>query len=160
MALTQGTWSETSLNGSLILECDVTATVAENDGYTLKTPDSLDTSRPWTLVVNATDQALDAAGTACPVHIWGGYANDFALTGDGASVAATSGFKVGSSVMDKVQAVQCSVIVDPNYTGAKVQSTDAGVVGIVNCGTHPNYVIHYDGGSTLAAKTCKIIIVQ
>ena len=53
MALTQGAWSVSTVNGVNIMTCDVTATTSENDSYTLKTPEELDGSRPWTLVANA-----------------------------------------------------------------------------------------------------------
>jgi hypothetical protein len=158
MALTQGAWTETSVNGMTVFSCDVTATVSENDAYTLKTPVSLDGSKAWTLHVNTAGATLD--GSALPVDVWGGWSDDFALTGDAGTVAATDGGETRSAVIDDVKGVANAVIVDPSYTGAAVQSTLAGVRGIVNAGVYPYYAINLDGASTLAAATCTFKIVQ
>ena len=158
MALTQGSWSQTSINGLNVFSCVVGATAAENDGYTLKTPKALDTTRPWVLVANSESAAVD--GSAGPVDVYGGYADDFAITGNAGTVAATSGTLVASGIMDEVQAVNVSVTIDPNYTGAVVASTAAGVRGRANLGTFPYYAFNFNGGSALAVEDCTWKIIQ
>ncbi len=158
MALTQGAWSSKSVNGKAVFECDVVQTTAENDAYTLKTPKELDTSRAFILMVNTGNVTLD--GSALPVDIYAGYADDFAITGDGATVKATSGGLVAADVIDDVKSAANSIIIDPNYNAAKVASTLAGVRGIVNAGTPPYFAFNLDGGSTLTAGTCHWVIIQ
>ncbi len=167
MALTQGAWTVKSVPKSsavnaggrkmLVMECDVTATTGETDAYTLKTPTALDGSKPWTLFVNTAAVTLDASGL--PVDIWAGYDDDFAITGDSTTVAATSGGEVASAVMDDVKAEQLATRVDPNYTAAVVQAV-TGTGGHVNAGVAPYYAINLDGASTLNAATCHFVITQ
>ena len=109
-------------------------------------------------MVNTSAATID--GSACPVDIFAGYDSDFAITGDNSTIAATSGGEVASAVIDDVKGAQVSVIVDPNYIGAKVQSTLAGVRGIVNCGTPPYFAFNLDGATTLSSGTCHWVIVQ
>ena len=159
MALTQGAWSTTSVSGINVHSCVVTATTAENDGYTLKTPKSLDPSKPWVLVANSESVAIDGSSTTV-VDIYGGYSDDFAITGDAGTVAATDGTLIGAAVMDDIKASQVSIIVDPNYTGAVVTSTVAGVRGRINLGQFPYYAFNANAGSTLAAADCTWKIIQ
>ena len=159
MALTQGAWSSTSVNGVNVHSCVVTATTAENDGYTLKTPKALDTSKPWVLVANSESIAIDGSSTTV-VDIYGGYWDSFAITGDAGTVAATDGTLIGTAVMDDIKASQVSIIVDPNYTGAVVTSTVAGVRGRINLGQFPYYAFNANAGSTLAAADCTWKIIQ
>lgn len=158
MALTQGAWSSKSVNGKAVFECDVVQTTAENDAYTLKTPKELDTSRAFILMVNTGNVTLD--GSALPVDIYAGYADDFAVTGDGATMGATSGGLVAADVIDDVKSVVNSIIIDPNYNAAKVASTLAGVRGVINAGTPPYFAFSLDGASTLTAGTCHWVIIQ
>ena len=157
MALTQGAWTTKTVNGKLVFECDVLPTTAEHDSYTLKTPDAFDPGKPFILMVNTTAGTLD--GSALPVDIWGGYSDDFVLAGDEA-VTATDGGEIRSAVIDDVKSTQISILVDPNYTGAAIPSTLAGVRGIVNAGKPAYFAFNLDGASTLAAVTCHFVIVQ
>jgi hypothetical protein len=75
-------------------------------------------------------------------------------------MGATSGGLIVADVIDDVKSVANSVRIDPNYTGAKVQSTLAGVRGVVNCGTPPYFAFDLDGASTLTAGTCHWVIIQ
>lgn len=159
MALTQGAWTSKTVNGVAVVECEVTATTSENDLYTLKVPKNmLDTRKPFTLHVNVDGATLDAS--ALPVDIYGGWADSFAMSGDGATIGATDGALIAADVIDDVKGVANAVHIDPNYNAAKVQSTLAGVRGIVNCGTPAYFAFNLDGASTLAAATCKFIITQ
>ncbi len=157
MSLTQSAWTEDSVNGFLVLECNVIQTASESDSYTLKTPArTLDPTKPWILMVNTTGATLDNA--TLPVDIWAGYDDDFAMSGDTTAVIATSGGEVASAVMDDVKAEMLTTIVDPNYTGTMVAAA-TNTVGIVNAGTAPYYAIAIDGG-TLIAETCYFKIIQ
>lgn len=158
MALTQSDWTEDSVNGLLVLECNVTVAATVAGSYTKKTPArTLDPTKPWTLHVNTEAETVD--DETLPVDIWVGYDDDFELTGFGASVVATSGGEVASGVMDDVQASMLTTIVDPNYTGTMVVAA-SNIVGIVNAGTAPYYAISLDCTTAMLNVTCYFKIVQ
>lgn len=155
--LTSGAWTYGTVNGQLVMECDLDVDTTISDGYTLKTPArTLDPTKPWLLMVNT--EAADMDDSTVLVDIWAGFADDFALTGDTTTVAAASGGEIASAVMDDVKATSLTVVVDPNYHGTAVQSS-ANVIGIVNAGTAPYYIINLDG-ATLKDVDVHIIIVQ
>ncbi len=157
MGLTSGAWTYGSVNGQLVMECDLDVDSAVSDGYTLKTPArTLDPTKPWKLMVNTAAADMDDATVL--VDIWAGFADDFALSGDAGTVAATSGAEIASGVMDDVKATTLTTIVDPNYTGTMVQAA-SNVVGIVNAGTAPYYAINLDG-DTMKDVDVHIVIVQ
>lgn len=157
MALTQGAWSIKTLNGRLVLECDVTATTSETDLYTLKTPDQLDPTRPWTLSVNTAKATID--GGTLPVDIYAGYKSNFAL-GTGGALSVTSGSIVYLDAMDDVKSGAVNFIVQPEYTGAVVQGTVAGVVGRAALGSAPYYAFNLDGTAALSSAACHFVIIQ
>ena len=161
MALTQGLWlPQTSINGHSIWKNTTAVAVAgESDEYTLKTPVALNTYESWTIYVNIDGATLD--GSALAVDIWGGFTNDFALTGDTTTVAATDGDIVLNQAMDDVKGTMLSFTSLPNYTGAVVLATLAGVGGHANLGTMPYYAFNLDGGTALTASTsCVWMLVQ
>lgn len=159
MALTQGAWSVATVNNRMVATCTVGATTAENDLYTLKTPKQLDGSKPWTLfVVPAED--LDDAG-AIAVDLWGGYADDFALTGDSTTVAATHGAEIANIVSTDIKAgtVHCVRIVPANVGTVAAVATIPGAV--VTVAPLPYYAINLDGASTFQdACNVTFVIVQ
>jgi hypothetical protein len=161
MALTQGAWTSKTVNGALVSSCTVTATTAENDAYTLKTPKELDTSRPFLLsvVYSATPD-----GQATPFDIWVGYGDDFALTGNDSTVAATSGAKYKQIFDDTVLAVTPLVYtfaIDPYLPVADVVTVAAIATGPkVKVPVAPYYAFNLNGGSTLNAHTATFTIVQ
>ena len=164
MALTKTAWDISVVNGHLVMECDVTHEATDEDSYTLKTPArTLDPTRSWILMVNTAGVTLD--GSACPIDIWAGYADGFAMTGnEGGTIAANYGVEVAEAVIDTVQNTGYAVIIDPNYNGTTVQTVAgaAPVLGIRNCGTAPYYAIHLDGGSAMdeTDKVCHYVIIQ
>lgn len=160
MALTQGEWTPRTENGRLVLECDVIQTINEKDAYTLKTPaGQLDPSKPWILMVNTEADELDEAALA--VDIWAGLADDFEITGDDGTVAATSGYEAVSAAIDDVKSVALALLVNPNYNGSKVQTALSGpVLGECNAGKAPYYAFNLDGGGALIAGTCHWVIIQ
>ena len=158
MALTQGAWTIQTVSGHSVFTCTVTATTSENDLYTLKTPKELDTTRPWTLFVNTAAVALD--GSTLPLDIYGGYADNFEITGDAGTIAATSGGIIYQDAIDDVKSVQLNFSVVPGALAARVKGTLAGVSGYGDVGTLPYYAFSLDGASPLNAATCTFAISQ
>jgi hypothetical protein len=150
MALTQGNWVTSSSNGVKIIKCTVTATVSENDAYTLRTPKTLDPTRPWTLIANAAGTTLD--GSASGVDLWIGTSDDAVLSGD-ETVAGTDAYEF-KTIEAQVQSSVGVVICDPNLAIADV--TDQ----LVRVPIAPCYIFNLDGGSTLNAADCIWIIIQ
>lgn len=162
MALTQSAWTLKSAKKSkfLVASCTVTATTAENDSYTLKTPSQLNPAKPWTLIVK-TSAASD--GAAVPLDLWVGYSENFALSGDGASVAATDGvnFKQITDDIGYSAASSACFYFDPQQQVADVVTIAAIASGYkVKIPIAPYYAFNLDGGSTLLAHTATFIIVQ
>lgn len=166
MALTQSAWTVSSLGEgekkTLVASCTVTATTAENDAYTLKTPTQLDPRKPWILglVTSATPD-----GQALPVDLWVGYSDSFALSGDGANVVATgTGAKYKQIMDDVVLAVTPLMYVwqmDPDLAVADVVTVAAIATGLkIKVPVAPYYAFNLNGGSTLAAATATWVIIQ
>ena len=158
MALTQGAWVRSTVDGHFVAYCDIVQTAAETDAYTLKTPEGLDTSKPFFLLANAAAATLD--GVALAVDIWAGYSANFVLSGQGANVVATDGVQVFNGAIDDVKGTAISVLIDPNFQNTAVPSTLAGVRGVVNCGSPISFAFNLDGGSTLSPATCRWVIFQ
>jgi len=162
MALTISSWTEKTVNGALVLTSTSLATTAEYDSHSLKTPDSLDTNKAWFLNV-VSSGTLD--GSVSPCDIWGatGANADLGVVSTSISnIVATDCMEVGAAVIDDCKTgVSLSVIIDPNYTGAPVQTALATLnVGRINLGTFGSYIINVDGGSDINAVTTTFTIVQ
>ena len=160
MALTQSAWSSKTVNGLAIHTCTVTATTAENDAYTLKTPAELDVKKPWTLVVK-TSAASD--GAAVPLDLWVGYSKNFALSGDSTTVAATDGvnFKQITDDIGYSAASSACFYFDPQQAVTDVVTIAAIASGYkVKIPIAPFYAFNLDGGSTLLAHTATYVIIQ
>lgn len=165
MALTQSAWAVTTINKTgnpkTKAVCTVTATTAENDAYTLKTPPQIDTTKPYTLFVqySATPDAV-----ATPLDLWVGFGDDFALSGDGANVVATSGAKFKQIFDDTVLAVTplvYSFLIDPSLPVADVVTVAAIATGPkVRVPGASAHAFNLNGGSTLAAATHTYTIIQ
>jgi hypothetical protein len=166
MALTQSAWTVTSANGRLIAKCTVTATTAENDAYTLKTPIELDTTKPWSLSLEC---SATPDGAALPLDLWIGWSDLFALSGDGANVVSTvnsvrTGAKYKQIFDDVVLAVTTLNYVfhfDPELAVADVVTVAAIASGPkVKIPVAPYYAFNLNGGSTLNAHTATWTIIQ
>lgn len=161
MALTQGAWSEKTVNKMYRATCNVAFTTGETDAYTLKTPDGLDARRPWSLIVAA---AATADGQALPLDIWVGHDSDFVLSGQGASVVATNGgmFKqICDDCVLAVTTVEYVFYMEPQLAVADVVTVAAIATGFkINIPVAPYYAFNLDGGSALAATNCDFTIVQ
>lgn len=160
MALTQSAWTNSTVNGRFTSTCTVTATTAESDAYTLKTPKELNPMKPWTLIAT-TSAAPD--GAALPVDIWCGKAETFAISGDDATVAATGGF-LYKQILDDHDYTAASTfawLMDPFLPVADVVTKAAAGSGLkVKIPIAPYYAFNLDGGSTLNAHTCTWTIIQ
>lgn len=157
--LTTSAWTDKVVNGRLVLECDLTqASATTQDAFTLKTPaNMLDTTKPWILMVNTAQTAVNNATTV--VDLWAGYADNFALTDADTDVTVVGGAEIASAILSDVQAATNATRVNPNYTGTVVAGT-ATAGGHVNAGTAPYYAINIDGDDTLGAVVCHVAIIQ
>ena len=156
MALTQGNWSvEGSFNGVTTWTSTVTVGATETDAYTLRTPIGLDTTRPWTLLVNTAGTDLD--GQAVPVDLWVGTAENAALSGQGGSVAGTNAYNFKQIIADvdpDAGVAPTACLMDPTLTTADVANVHVRIpVGAC-------YILNLDGGSTLLAADCIWKIIQ
>ena len=163
-AQTQTAWVETSLNGFLILSSTATTDTANDSNWSLKTPGSLDTSKPWSLIISAS-AAQD--GAAAPIMIWGGYTDDFALAGTAGRATATDGVQLGELADDigyggAVAGVNFNMT--PGSSGlANIVTIAAVATGMrFNVPIFPYYgfELHSDDGGVLAAHTLTWKIVQ
>lgn len=125
----------------------------ESDIFTKRTPNGLDMDKPFDILVQ-TSQTADAQ--ALPVKLWGGFSDDFALAGDTTTVAATNGALIKQLLDDCVLSVTNPILFhcDPDSPVADVVTIAAVATGLkVRIPKLPYYILHFDGGSTLAAST-------
>jgi len=158
MALTQGAWEPqvTGDSNNVVYKCNVAFTTAENDAYTLKTPKTLDVTKKWTLIVQP---AATADGVALPLDLWIGYGDDFALSGNNTTVAATNGSMFKNIVDDVSAATARAILFDPDATQSDVIAIATGGLRI-KPPVAPYYVFNLNGGSTLNATNCDFWIIQ
>jgi len=163
MAVTQGAWSVSSVNGFKVIQCDValTGSDSETDTYTLKTPKDLNPEKQWLLFLTFNDTP---DGQALPVDLWYGYSDSFALSGQGANVVAADGAQHKQILDDCVSAVsgiEMVWIMDPHTTVADDVTYNAGVSANVKTPIAPYYAFALDGGSALTtARTATWTIIQ
>ncbi len=157
MALTQSAWTESTVNNRYVATCTVGVTTAENDAYTLKTPEALDPTKPWSITIVPAED-LDDAG-AIVVDLWGGYANTFALSGNDTTVAATAGAEIGNIISTDIKAgVVCCVRMLPQGSIAAVATVPGAVY---TPPVMPYYAFNLDGASTFQdAANITFVIVQ
>lgn len=137
MAVTSGAWSETFVNGVLVLQCTVSGT-DDADLMTLVTPDSLDGSFPFTLVVDPAED-LTAAG-ASAVDIWGCWSDSASLaTAD----AGTNCALVAANSLDIDAGIPVVIHVLPGAAGNVTQVTNASP-GWSVVPPSPHYIFNVD----------------
>jgi len=125
----------------------------ESDIWTKRTPATLNPDKAFDLLLT-TSQTADAQ--ALPVRLWGGWSDDFVLAGDTTTVAATNGVQIGQVLDDCVLSVTNGILFhfDPDSPVANVVTIAAVASGLkVRIPKMPYYILHFDGGSTLAAST-------
>ena len=163
-AQTQTAWTETSINGYMVLSSTATTDANNEVNWSLKTPVELDTSEPWSLIVSAS-AAQD--GAAAPLMIWGGYSDDFALAGTAGRATATDGVQIGELTDDLGYG---AAVAGMNFAMTPGSSGLANVVTIAAVATgmrhnvpiFPYYAfeLHSDDGGVLAAHTLTWKIIQ
>ncbi len=166
MSLTQSEWTDESANGMMVITCTVLSGASDTDAYTLKTPArTVDGSRPFTVYHSATATPF---GSALPVDVWIGYDDNFALSGQGASVVATSG-GFYKEINDEGQAaintagsqLEYSYLIDCNLGEADVVTVSAIASGYkVNVPAAPYYVFNLNAATALNEVTTTWKIVQ
>ncbi len=148
MALTRSAWTSKSVNGRLVLECNVAYETDDRNINTVKTPDTLDPTKPWTLHVNTTGETID--GTALPVDIYSGYAENFSVTGD-QTITVVNGGVAYADCIDDVKSTLESFTVLPDLAAARVQGTVGAVSGYGAVGIAPYYAFDLDGSTDFTA---------
>ena len=163
-AQTISTWTTSSVNQRLIAQCTALTDANNEVNYTYKTPKELDPTRPWTLVV-AASAAQD--GAAAPLMIWGGYAEDFAISGTTARCTATHGAQIGELTDDLGYAAAVtgmSFNMVPGSSGlANIVTIAAVATGMrFNVPVYPYYAFELmaDDAATLLAHTLTFTIIQ
>jgi hypothetical protein len=163
MALTQSAWTAqvTGQSKYQVWKCTVAQTTAENDAYTLPTPKLLDPTKPWNLLIVS---SATPDGQAVPVDLWLGFADNFSLSGNDTTVAATNGVRFQQVLDDMVLAVSpltYMISFDPKLPVANVVTVAAIGSGLkVRIPVAPYYAINLNGGSTLNACTVTYYIMQ
>jgi len=163
-AQTVSDWTTISLNGFTIHTCTATTDATNEVNWTKKTPDSLDTSKPWSMVVSAS-AAQD--GAAAPLMIWGGYASDFALAGTTTRATATNGVQIGELTDDLGYGAAVAGMefnMTPGSSGlANIVTIAAVATGMrFNVPIFPYYAFELmaDDAATLLAHTLTFRIIQ
>jgi hypothetical protein len=154
--LTIGAWSEDTVNGRYVATCTVTATTADYDIYTAKTPKGLDPSKPWTLFVNTASATLDATSAAIPVDLYIGFSDSFAITENNAPVVS-NGVLYKEDIYDDCRTAIGAILMHPNLM---VAEDVAGVGAKCLVPIAPYYAFNLDCASALSAGDCTFKIVQ
>ena len=161
MALTQTAWITQTQDGHSVATCNVTATTAEHDAYTLPLPKSIDCTKQFTLLYTT---SATPDGQALPFDVWVGFGDSFVLSGDDSTVAATNGAKFKQIFDDVVLAVTPLVytfVIDPLQVVADVVTVAAIASGPkVRSPKVPRMAFNANGGSTLAAVIHYFTVIQ
>lgn len=162
MAIGQTAWVDKTVNGFLVLTCTVTGDAALKDAYTFKTPANLlDGTKPFTVFMSA---ATTPDASALPLHLWIGYDDDFALSGDDSSLVAASGafyVELTEDCRTAVATLDHAFHIHPNLRVADVVAIANILTGYkANVPPAPYYVICMNGASNLAAVVTTFRIVQ
>ena len=152
--LTLRDWIYTKENNVNIWTCRITATTADLDIYTKKTPIGLDPTKPWTLVLNTLATSVD--GEAVPVDLYIGWDNSFALTLNNPPTV-TGGVLYKADIMDDVDALCTAILMHPNLTVAEDVAAGAAKCYVP---VAPYYIIDLDGNSALEAVSVTFKIMQ
>lgn len=152
--LTIGEWTASSENNITVWTCDVTATAADYDLYTKRTPEGLNPHKPWTLVINSEAATLD--GATLPADLYIGWVDSCALTVNNPPTI-TGGVLYKADIMDDVKAACYAILMHPNLTVAEDVGTAEAKMYVP---VAPYYLIDLDASTTLTAATCRFKILQ
>ena len=157
-------WTESTVNGRYVAQCTAYTDAANEVNYTYKTPAGLDPTKPWTLNVSAS-AAQD--GAPAPLMIWGGFSDDFAISGTTARCTATDGAQIGELTDDLGFAAAVTGLgfnMVPGSSGlANVVTIAAVATGFrFNVPIYPYYAFELmaDDAATLLEHTLTFTIVQ
>lgn len=155
-------WVPKTVNGFLVLTCTVSGGTSYKDVYTYKTPaNTIDGTKPFTVFMSAAATPADAA---LPLHLWIGYDDDFALSGDDGSLVAASGSFYVQLTEDSLLAVttnQHAFNVHPNLRVADVVAKTNILTGYkANVPPAPYYTLCLNGANSLYFVVTTFRIVQ
>jgi hypothetical protein len=154
--LTKGAWTGKTFNGVNIWTCTVTATTADYDIHTLKTPKGLDITKPWGLFVNTASATLDGTVAAIPVDLYVGWDDSLEITENNAPVV-TGGVLYKVDIYDDVRTAVSYIQMFPDI---EVAEDVAGVAAKCYIPIAPYYAFNLDCASALSAGDCTFRIVQ
>lgn len=154
--LTKGAWTKSKQGKCNVFTCTVTATTADYDIYTNKTPADLDPNKPWTLFVNTAAATLDDTVAAIPVDLYIGFDTTFALTANNAPTV-TGGVLYKEDIFDDVRTTVGAIQMHPNLA---VAEDVAGVAAKCYVPVAPYYAFNLDAASAVSAGDCTFKIVQ
>ena len=154
--LTKGAWTSSSQNGLTVWSCTVTATIADYDIYTLKTPKDLDVTQPWVLYVNAASATLDATVAAMPVDLYVGFDDGLALSLNNAP-SVSHGVLYKEDIYDDVRTAVGYIQMFPNI---EVAEDVAGAGAKCYIPIAPYYAFNIDCASAVSAGDCVFKIIQ
>lgn len=163
-AQTVGSWTNLpTINGRYITQCQVTTDANNEILFTKKTPKELDTSKPYTLIIEAS-AAQD--GAAAPVALHVGYKDNFALAGTTARATDTSGAMYGNITDDLGYAAAAimSFLIDPDLPVANVVTIAAVATGMKfrppKGAPYHAFELYAADAATLLAHTLTFTIIQ
>lgn len=162
MAIGQTVWTTKTVNGFLVLTATITGDTGLKDAYTFKTPaNTVDGTKPFTVFMSA---AITPDAQALPLHLWIGYDDDFALSGDDGSLVAASGafyVQLTEDCRTAVATLDHAFHVHPNLRVADVVAIGNILTGYkANVPPAPYYALCLNGGSVLVATVTTFRIVQ
>ena len=161
--LVSGAWTQQVIaDGSMqVWKSHIVFTTSENDAYTPPIPKTIDTTKRFEMMLVF---AATPDNAALPLDIWAGYGDSFAVAGDGASNAATNGFKLKQLCDDVVLAVTPLVYhftLDPDLPVADVIAVANILNGFkVRIPKGLRIAFNLNGAGTLNATNCDFYIIQ
>jgi len=161
-AQTISAWSTSSVNGLVKHKCTTLTDATNLTNYTLKTPDKLDPTKPWTLIV---ENSADTDGAATAIDLWLGLSDKFLLAGTTSKATATDGFMYAEILDDIGYSAAGSVVIqmNPVYTGlaniVALTNADTGLRFNVPIAPYYAFELHAASG-TLLAHTLTWTILQ
>lgn len=155
MAVTQGNWTVKTLGRRTVASCRVSAQTSDTDLPTKPVPSQIDLSKPYTIVINVSEDMTAAGSGFMDIH--GGYAADFALTG-GTSLTQTSGVELFATTTDLDAGGVFSLRVLPNANGPAQVTTMPGGLAIIP--PMPYIAINYDSAALADDAYIDFYVIQ
>jgi len=157
MAVTQGDWTTTSVNGRAVFTCVVSGT-DDADLMTKRTPKALDTTKPWSLSVILNEDMTAAGATA--VDIWGCYTESASLaTADAATGCVL--VHANSTDLDAGATVETIHVYPALYGGGTFTQVTNAALGFALIPPYPYFIINLDMTAGLQdAAYATFVIVQ